>query len=279
MDQHWTQHDIQINNSYLHYYRTGKGERPPLILVHGFTDNGLCWTPVARELQDTYDVIMPDMRGHGLSARVGKNKDLDMTQDLAELIKALGLNKPIVGGHSMGSMITYELAIRFPELPGALFFEDPIWWLGDPFKEFQNAEPGEDPISAWAKTLPGIPLEELLKEYTKDNPTWSEELIRTMCEAKKQLDTGMVDNLSKKMMEPQWDWQEEIRKFPQPFMLFSGDPEKGGFITPEVSARVKEIRPDAMTLQVPDVGHLIRFDGFPVFMKGLKGFLSLLAPK
>ena len=60
---HWIQNDLLVNGVRLHYYRTGHGDKPPLVLVHGFSDNGLCWTPVARDLEAEYDVIMPDMRG------------------------------------------------------------------------------------------------------------------------------------------------------------------------------------------------------------------------
>jgi len=276
MDQHWTEKDIQVNGITMHYTRTGKGKKPPLVLVHGFTDNGLCWTPVARELEDSYDVIMPDMRGHGLSSRVKEGDQVDMASDLAQLIEKLELKQPVVGGHSMGSMITYELGLRFPHLARALFFEDPLWWVESPLKKPDDKPEDDDSIVAWARTLPETPLEDMIEGYTKDNPTWSEELIRIMCTAKKQLDMGIVDVASKHMQQITQDWQSGIKKFPQPFMLFSGEPEKGGIVSPEISKLVKEIRPDAKTLQVKGTGHLIRFDGFPVFMKGLKEFLSSL---
>ena len=57
----WTEHDILTNGIRLHYYRTG-GDKSPLVLCHGFSDNGLCWTPLARELEADYDVIMVDAR-------------------------------------------------------------------------------------------------------------------------------------------------------------------------------------------------------------------------
>ena len=69
MPPEWTQNDLLVNGIRQHYYRTGNGDKRPLVLVHGFSDNGLCWTSVARELEPDYDVIMPDMRAHGLSAR------------------------------------------------------------------------------------------------------------------------------------------------------------------------------------------------------------------
>ncbi len=44
---HWTQNDLVIHGVRLHYYRTDQGDKRLLVLVHGFSDNGLCWTPVA----------------------------------------------------------------------------------------------------------------------------------------------------------------------------------------------------------------------------------------
>ena len=132
MPPEWTQNDLLVNGIRLHYYRTGNGDKRPLVLVHGFSDNGLCWTPVARELEPDYDVIMPDMRAHGLSAHVQPGDKVDMAADLAELIRVLGLERPMICGHSMGAMITYQIGVRFPELASALVLEDPPWWLSRP---------------------------------------------------------------------------------------------------------------------------------------------------
>jgi N-formylmaleamate deformylase len=65
---HWQSGDVTANGIRLHYTRTG-GDKPPLVLAHGVTDDGLCWTPVAAALAPDYDVIMVDARGHGRSAR------------------------------------------------------------------------------------------------------------------------------------------------------------------------------------------------------------------
>ena len=56
-----------VNGLKLHYTRTG-GAKPPVVLAHGFSDDGLCWTPVAEALAADYDVVMVDARGHGRSA-------------------------------------------------------------------------------------------------------------------------------------------------------------------------------------------------------------------
>ena len=62
----WQSGDIETNGIRMHYHRTG-GDKPALVLSHGATDSGLCWTRVARVLEADYDVIMPDARGHGRS--------------------------------------------------------------------------------------------------------------------------------------------------------------------------------------------------------------------
>ena len=65
--QDWQQGDISSNGIRIHYYRTGGVDKPPLILAHGFTDNGLCWTRTAEALMSEFDVVMVDARNHGLS--------------------------------------------------------------------------------------------------------------------------------------------------------------------------------------------------------------------
>ena len=59
----WTSNTVDANGITLHYWRTG-GDKPPLVLCHGITDNGLCWTRAARALEARFDVIMLDAHGH-----------------------------------------------------------------------------------------------------------------------------------------------------------------------------------------------------------------------
>ncbi|HND49949.1 MAG TPA: alpha/beta fold hydrolase, partial [Anaerolineales bacterium] len=57
---------VFVNGIKIHYYRTG-GNKPPLVLAHGITDDGMCWSPVAEVLAKDFDVVMVDARGHGKS--------------------------------------------------------------------------------------------------------------------------------------------------------------------------------------------------------------------
>jgi N-formylmaleamate deformylase len=268
MLSHWTQDDLLVNGVRLHYYRTGHGDKRPLVLVHGFSDNGLCWTPTARDLEAEYDVIMPDMRGHGLSARVQPDEEVDMAADLAELIRTLELKRPIVGGHSMGAGVTYQIGVHFPELASALVLEDPGWRLSWP------DQPAENPIAKWAWTLPHKTMEELLVEYHKDHPDWSEEMVRLMCESKKQLDPTIADIMTKRRHISRSDWLTTLPTIIHPVLLFTGNPELGGIVTPEAAAKVRELNPSVIIVNIPDVGHLIRFDKYTAFMEALRAFLK-----
>jgi N-formylmaleamate deformylase len=120
----WQSGDVLVNGLRLHYTRTG-GAKPAVVLAHGFSDDGLCWTPVAKVLEPDYDVITVDARGHGQSdaPECGYNM-ADMAGDLAGVIAELGLHRPAVVGHSMGGGTALALAGLYPDVPGAILLED-----------------------------------------------------------------------------------------------------------------------------------------------------------
>src|SRR5262245_64460333 len=97
----WYSDKIATNGIHLHYTRTG-GDKPPVVLAHGFSDDGLCWTPVAEVLVADYDLVMVDARGHGRSTGPEQGYgSAEHAGDLAAAIAALGLGRPAVLGHSM----------------------------------------------------------------------------------------------------------------------------------------------------------------------------------
>jgi pimeloyl-ACP methyl ester carboxylesterase len=107
----------KINDVEIAYYTRGSG--PPLVMVMGFRGTMGFWDPVLLEaLEKHYTLILFDNRGVGLSSDTDNNLTTiqQMTEDTAELIKSLGLEKAHVLGWSMGSMIALQLAISHPEL-------------------------------------------------------------------------------------------------------------------------------------------------------------------
>jgi pimeloyl-ACP methyl ester carboxylesterase len=57
----WQSGELTANGLRIHFTRTG-GDKPPMVLSHGVTDYGLCWTPIAQALESDYEIVMVDAR-------------------------------------------------------------------------------------------------------------------------------------------------------------------------------------------------------------------------
>ena len=230
MQPNWTENDVMVNGRRVHYTRTGNGSQQALVLVHGFSDNGLCWAKTAQLLEGRFDIIMPDSRGHGLSARVQPGEEVDNAGDLAAFIQFLELDHPIVAGHSMGAASASELGARFPEIPSALILEDPPWRISQPVAQQPQGEPRANPMADWAKTLVGKSLDTLVAEYEPEHPTWDADVLRAWCLGKVQLDQNFLTTPRLFRM----DWQDIVCGLTCPTLLITAD-APGGIVTDETA--------------------------------------------
>ena len=121
---HWHEGNVFANGIRQHYYRTGNGERPPLLLLHGFNEYGLSWLHVAKELEGDYDILMPDTRGHGYSDGIASGFSSQvLVEDVAGLIRELKLDRPRIIGMSQGGSTVLRLAVKYPELVHSFIIE------------------------------------------------------------------------------------------------------------------------------------------------------------
>ncbi|MGN6147876.1 MAG: alpha/beta fold hydrolase [Rhizomicrobium sp.] len=105
--------DIKTNGTMIHVRVGGSG--PAVVLLHGFGDSGDMWAPVAKVLMARHTVVVPDLRGMGLSAHpdagyTKKNEALD----IAGVMDALKIQKADLVTHDIGNMVGYALAAQFP---------------------------------------------------------------------------------------------------------------------------------------------------------------------
>src|ERR1700759_1538305 len=125
--------EIKTNGTTLHVVVGGKG--PAIVFLHGFGDSGDMWAPVAKQLVATHTVVVPDLRGMGLSAHpdTGYTKKNEAV-DIAGVMDALKVQKADLVTHDIRNMVGYALAAQHPTritkwvvidapLPGI----DPIW--------------------------------------------------------------------------------------------------------------------------------------------------------
>lgn len=126
--------EIATNGTTLHVRVGGSG--PPVVLLHGYGDTGDMWTPLAADLAKDHTVIVPDLRGMGLSARAetGFTK-VNEAQDIVGMMEALKVPRADVVAHDIGNMVAYALAARHPDRVSKLVLMDaPVPGVG-PWEE------------------------------------------------------------------------------------------------------------------------------------------------
>jgi pimeloyl-ACP methyl ester carboxylesterase len=276
----WQSDVIAIDGLRLHYTRTG-GDKPPLVLAHGFSEDGLVWTALAEALEDAYDVIMPDARGHGQSdaAETGLGT-AELAGDLHGIISALGLYKPAVLGHSMGGMTTFALAGLYPDIPGAILVED-----GMPFEMRPTTTENEgarDGLRAYFTMIKGKNHEELMAWRRIQSPNWPETDVRTFADAKIRLNpqtlapftAGDAAAPNARTAASPADWPTLLRQIRCPALLITGDPELGAMVTASQAATLQQQVPTLRVAHIANASHDVRRDQSGDFLAVISPFLA-----
>jgi len=125
---------IQVDGASIHVRSGGQG--PAVVLLHGFGDTGDMWAPLAAELARDHTVVVPDLRGLGLSSKPAGGYD-KKTQagDVAGVLDALGIARADIVAHDIGNMVAFAVAARYPERVGRVVLIDaPVPGVG-PWEE------------------------------------------------------------------------------------------------------------------------------------------------
>jgi pimeloyl-ACP methyl ester carboxylesterase len=122
-----TSRRVRANGLELHLLDWGGGSRVPALALHGFALNCHSWDEVAPALSSRVRLHALDQRGHGLSERAARVEDYtreNMVGDALGVVDALGLERIVLIGHSMGGMNAMTFAARHPERVRALVLVD-----------------------------------------------------------------------------------------------------------------------------------------------------------
>jgi pimeloyl-ACP methyl ester carboxylesterase len=105
--------DIRTNDTVLHVRVGGQG--PAAVLLHGYGETGDMWAPLAADLALDHTVVVPDLRGMGLSARPDRGYDKKTQgQDVAGMLDALGIERADLVTHDIGNMVGYAFVAQYP---------------------------------------------------------------------------------------------------------------------------------------------------------------------
>jgi pimeloyl-ACP methyl ester carboxylesterase len=127
----FTTQSIQTNGTSL-YVRVG-GQGPAVVLLHGFGDSGDMWAPIAVELMKDHTVIVPDLRGMGLSDHpdTGYTKK-NQAVDIAGILDHLKIEKADLVTHDIGNMVGYAFVAQYRDrVTRWVVIDAPIPGIGD----------------------------------------------------------------------------------------------------------------------------------------------------
>ena len=117
MTQTTTGNYAKVNGLNLYYERSGEQATVPLILLHGGFGATSEFAHLIPALSAGREVIAADLQGHGRTADIDRPLGYDhMADDVAALIRHLGLERADVLGYSLGGGVAVQLALRHPEL-------------------------------------------------------------------------------------------------------------------------------------------------------------------
>jgi len=265
---------VVANGVSLRYHRS-YGDKPPLVLAHGMTDMGLCWSRVARSLVDRYDIVLYDARGHGESDAPKTGHDpLTRSHDLLGLVQTLNLAKPRLLGHSLGAVTVALLAAHRPELAHSIVLEDP------PLPDRLERPPAAERVAEWDKELLDwrssvveqlrSSKSELEQKCRRQSPQWHESEIEPWAEAKLRVSPLIFDipNLRTN------DWWHALPRITCPTLLLTGEPQRGAMMTEPAERELRRICPRLSLVRLTGAGHNIHREQFDRFISLVVDFFE-----
>lgn len=261
----WTSGFVKSNGNDLFYSRTG-GDKPPVLLAHGGTDDSGCWLDFAMMLEKDYEVIMYDALGHGNSSRTTMDSQIDLISDMENVITELGIQKPAIWGHSLGAATTVGYAALHSDRISLIILEDVPW--------FDDAKPtaGQNEKSY---TIPGIQKGTLLEaiELSKRvHPRHMDSIHERWALSKMKFDVNFLLHDLNSMIYVKWE--ELASKITCPTLLLTADIDKKALVTPELAVKALGILTNAQWNYIPSAGHTIRYEQYKLVMGVVSNFLK-----
>lgn len=265
----WTEDTVQVNGVQIYYTRTGKTGKAALVILHGITDSGMCWQRAGQALEEIFDVVLVDQRGHGQSQKGLADYSAEaMAGDTAGLIRQLQLGQVFVLGHSMGAVVALVLGGLYPELCRKLILVDPPLNLLEPRNPADTA--GRERMEAWKQqTIENqrLSIDELEAMCQTRSPHWHDLERRPWAEAKKRVDPEVLTGFQVKSAK-----NELLAKVICQTLLVFGDKEKGSIIDHDRAEQFTRELPAAEAAYIVGAGHSIQRDAFDALMAEVKAF-------
>ena len=234
---------MNVNGIQLAYERRGKGT--PLVLLHGYPLDHHLWDEVLPLLEDTFDVILPDLRGFGESTTVNSPYSMDdYASDVAGLLDQLGIQETAIVGHSMGGYVALAFLRLYPErVRGLGLVSSQV--LADPPDRKEGryksaADVAENGISSVVTTMtPKFTTDEKLQAFARAS-------------MEQQQPVAYIGAL--KSMAERTDSTPLLSSLKAPVVIIHGDSD--ALIPVDRAREVKTAVPQAHLVEISGAGHM-----------------------
>ena len=269
--------NIVLRQLRFHFLEWGVPDAPPIVLLHGGHQSAHSWDLVSLHLAQRFRVLALDQRGHGDSewARDVAYSNHEMSLDAEAFIAELGLDRPILMGHSMGGRNSMLLVRRNPSLLRALVIVD----VGP-----EVSDRGRAVIAGFVRDNEEFDdLEHFVRNVQQYDPYRSREHIeRTVkynmlqradgkfvskCDANPRRlgvvrGTGPLENIT----------LEDARAFDLPVLLVRGAESR--ILTADAAERFRDALPHGRLVTVPNCGHNVHGQNTKGFIEAISAFID-----
>ena len=271
--------DVKTGPGLFIHVRVG-GHGPAVVMLHGFGDSGDMWEPLAAVMVKDHTVIVPDLRGFGLSAHPESGFDKKgEAEEIAQVLKTLGVSKFDLVTHDIGNMVGYALAAQHPaEVTRWVAMDAPLPGVGHWDDQLKNPKtwhfnfhgPDEERLVAGRER---IFLDRFYNELSA-NPAGIDEATRQHYAALYARPRAMHDALETFAAFPQDAKDNQVflakGKLSMPVLAIGGDHSYGMKLATEIGFAASNVK----GVSIANSGHWLMEEQPKATMDAILGFLE-----
>jgi pimeloyl-ACP methyl ester carboxylesterase len=248
---------VIANGTNIYYESFGSGKS--LIFLHGSMGTGKVWKPYVPILSNDFNIILPDMRGHGKTENPSKAIDLhSIGDDIVALIDALKLEKPYLCGWSMGGDVSLDVAMRYPDRISGLIVGGVTHRISESYFTSLKAMGLEGPGQ--------INFEQAEQNIPQLINLWKTEHVQSPLHWKE-----LVTQLSFEMINPTLPAEDDLKQITVPTLIVWGDRDQ--FLPIEHAIELYRLIPTAQLAVIPNANHFVTRTHVVLFAELVKEFL------